>query len=41
MYYIWVIRHIDGNPYKSPQYPIFESEHLWVNDKNAKIWPEK
>lgn len=41
MYYIWVIRHIDGNPYKSPEYPVFEPQHLWVTDKNAKIWPDK
>ncbi|EGO63008.1 5-deoxy-glucuronate isomerase [Acetonema longum] len=41
MYYIWVIRHIDGNPYKSPEYPVFEPQHLWVNDKNSKIWPDK
>jgi 5-deoxy-glucuronate isomerase len=41
MYYIWVIRHIDGNPYKSPEYPVFVPEHLWVTDKNAKIWPDK
>lgn len=41
MYYIWVIRHIDGNPYKSPEYPIFESEHTWVMKSDAVIWPEK
>lgn len=38
MYYLWVIRHLDGNPYITPT---FEKEHLWVTDKNAKIWPEK
>ncbi|TDT56496.1 5-deoxy-glucuronate isomerase [Fonticella tunisiensis] len=38
MYYLWVIRHIDGNPYITP---IFEPEHLWVTDKDAKIWPDK
>ncbi|MCY6371382.1 5-deoxy-glucuronate isomerase [Clostridium ganghwense] len=38
MYYIWVIRHIDGNPYITP---IFLPEHLWVNEKDAKIWPDK
>lgn len=41
MYYIWVIRHIDGNPYASPKYPVFIPEHLWTTDKNAKIWPDK
>jgi 5-deoxy-glucuronate isomerase len=37
MYYIWVIRHIDGNPYITPT---FEPEHEWVTYKNAKIWPD-
>lgn len=37
MYYVWVIRHLDGNPYITP---IFEPEHLWVTEKNAKIWPD-
>ena len=41
MYYIWVIRHLDGNPYKSPEYPVFVPEHLWVTDKNAEFWPDK
>ncbi|WP_346352905.1 5-deoxy-glucuronate isomerase [Azotosporobacter soli] len=41
MYYIWVIRHLDGNPYKSPEYPVFVPEHLWVTDKEAKIWPDR
>ncbi|VBB08229.1 kdui/iolb isomerase [Lucifera butyrica] len=41
MYYIWVIRHLDGNPYKSPDYPVFVPEHLWVTDPKAKIWPDK
>jgi 5-deoxy-glucuronate isomerase len=41
MYYLWLIRHMDGNPYKSPEYPVFEPQHLWVTDKNAKIWPDK
>lgn len=36
MYYIWVIRHLDDNPYINPT---FEPEHLWVSGENAKIWP--
>ena len=38
MYYIWAIRHLDGNPYIKP---VFEEKHLWVTDKDneAKIWP--
>lgn len=38
MYYIWVIRHLDGNPYITPT---FVPEHLWVTDPDAKIWPDK
>ncbi|MCT8978170.1 5-deoxy-glucuronate isomerase [Clostridium sp. CX1] len=38
MYYIWVIRHLDGNPYITPT---FVPEHLWVTEKDAKIWPDK
>lgn len=41
MYYLWVIRHIDGNPYKSPEYPVFVEEHTWVMDKDARVWPDK
>lgn len=38
MYYIWVIRHLDGNPYIAPT---FEPEHLWVMEKTARIWPDR
>ena len=38
MYYIWVIRHLEGNPYINP---IFLPEHLWVTNPYAKIWPDK
>ena len=38
MYFIWVIRHLENNPYITP---IFEPEHIWVEQKDAKIWPEK
>lgn len=37
MYYLWVIRHLDNNPYITPT---FLEEHLWVTDENAKIWPD-
>ena len=40
MYYLWVIRHLDGNRYgEKSGTPIFESEHLWVTEKDAVIWP--
>lgn len=38
MYYLWVIRHLDGNPYINPT---FVPEHLWVTEIDAKIWPDK
>lgn len=38
MYYIWVIRHIENNPYISP---IYEEDHIWVNNNKNKIWPDK
>lgn len=42
MYYIWVIRHLDGNRYGAQSgTPIFEPEHLWVAKEDAIIWPEK
>jgi 5-deoxy-glucuronate isomerase len=36
MFYVWVIRHLDGNRYSTPT---FMPEHSWVTDPNAKIWP--
>lgn len=36
MYYLWVIRHLDNDPYITPT---FLEEHLWVLEKDAKIWP--
>jgi len=38
MYYLWVIRHLDGNPYIVPT---FLEEHLWVTKPDAVIWPDK
>lgn len=37
MYYLWVIRHLDGDPYIKPD---FEQQHLWVERPGAKYWPE-
>jgi 5-deoxy-glucuronate isomerase len=36
MWYLWIIRHLDGNPYGKV---VFLDEHKWVMDKDAKIWP--
>lgn len=38
LWYLWVIRHLDGNPYITP---IFVDEHKWVMDPGAELWPEK
>lgn len=38
MYYIWAIRHLDGNPYITPT---FDPKHLWVTEEDATIWPDK
>ncbi|MFT5875807.1 MAG: 5-deoxy-glucuronate isomerase [Clostridium sp.] len=38
MYYIWVIRHLENNPYIKP---VFVPEHLWAGEPDAKIWPNK
>ncbi|MEX2682150.1 MAG: 5-deoxy-glucuronate isomerase [Candidatus Sigynarchaeota archaeon] len=42
MFYIWAIRHLDGNPYGAKfGTPIFDPEHAWVMKKenDDKIWP--
>lgn len=38
LWYLWVIRHLDDNPYITP---IFVPEHTWVTDPNATFWPDK
>ena len=41
MYYIWAIRHLDGDPYGPEDPRKFLPEHTWVMDpkNNSKIWP--
>ena len=39
MYYIWVIRHLENNPWDKTR--IYASEHLWLTEKGVKIWPDK
>jgi 5-deoxy-glucuronate isomerase len=36
MYYLWVIRHLEGRRYGNPT---FVPEHAWTMQKEAKIWP--
>lgn len=38
MYYLWVIRHLDDDPYLKAD---VEPEHAWLTDREAKIWPVK
>lgn len=38
MYFIFAIRHLDGNPYIKPT---FIEDHLWVEKPGAVIWPNK
>lgn len=35
MWYLWVIRHLDGKRYGTPT---FTPEHTWVQEPGAKIW---
>lgn len=38
MYYCWMIRHLENNPWTDR---INEKEHEWLLEDNVKIWPEK
>ncbi|MCY6369443.1 5-deoxy-glucuronate isomerase [Clostridium ganghwense] len=38
MYYCWMIRHLDNNPWTDR---INLDEHKWLLDPDAKIWPDK
>jgi len=38
MYYCWMIRHLDNNPWTDR---IDEEDHKWLLNPDAKIWPNK
>lgn len=38
LWYLWAIRHLEGNPYVTPT---FLPEHLWVLEKDAAFWPNR
>lgn len=38
MYYFWIIRHMEDNPWTGADNV---KEHEWLLDPNCKIWPEK
>lgn len=35
MFYVWMIRHLDGDPWTSR---IDDPDHTWLHDKNAVLW---
>ncbi len=37
MYFLWMIRHLPGDPYIKPT---FEEKYLWTEKADAKYWPE-
>ncbi|MEI6876242.1 MAG: 5-deoxy-glucuronate isomerase, partial [Spirochaetota bacterium] len=37
MWYLWVIRHLDGDRYRAP-WPENAPDHAWVMAKDAPIW---
>ncbi len=37
MYYCWMIRHLEGNPWNER---VDDPDHSWLHDKNAKIWSQ-
>ncbi len=37
MYFFWVIRHLEGNPYVKPT---FDPLHTWAEEPGAKYWPD-
>jgi 5-deoxy-glucuronate isomerase len=38
MWYLWVIRHLEGNHYRTPE---FTGEHTWVTGPEDAIWQPK
>lgn len=38
MFYIWAIRHIEGNPFNER---IYSDAHKWLLEKDVRIWPEE
>ena len=38
LWYLWAIRHLDGNPYGTPT---FAPQYLWVQEKDAIYWGDQ
>lgn len=41
LWYMWIIRQFEDDPYQPPKYPHFLEEHDWVRQPGAKIWERK
>lgn len=37
MYFLWIIRHLPGDPYIKPT---FEEKYLWTEKPDARYWPD-
>lgn len=37
MYYCWMIRHLEGNPWTER---VDDPDHIWLHEEDAVIWPE-
>lgn len=40
LWYLWVIRHLDDDPYRFPVYPYTLPEYAYLRDPGTKIWPD-
>ena len=38
LWYLWAIRHLPEQPYRSPECPVFLPEHLWVMAPGSRYW---
>ena len=41
LWYLWAIRHLDGDRYHQPDYPVFLKEHLWVMEKDSVYFGDR
>ena len=41
LWYMWIIRQDEEDPYQSPKYPHFLEEHDWIRQPGAEIWEKK
>ena len=41
LWYLWVIRHLNEDAYRSPVYPYFLPEHAYLKERETVIWPDR